>query len=76
MGVCIVNSLNFNECIVCEISIQKSKSYIGVIYRSPSQSMVEFATFLSDFEKILNNAISSNGLFTIIFGDFNVRSSV
>ena len=61
--VCIVNSLNFNECIVCEASIQNSKGYIGVIYRSPSQNTIEFENF-SNFEKLLNYITSNNGLFT------------
>ena len=74
--VCIVNSLNFNECIVCEASIQNNKGYIDVIYRSPSQSTIEFENFLSNFEKLLNYITSNNGLFTIIVGDFNARSSV
>ena len=72
----LVNSLNFNECIVCEVSIQNSKDYIGVIYRSPNQNIVEFENFLSNFEKLLNYTTSSNGLFTLILGDFNARSSV
>ena len=68
----IVNSLNFNECIVCEVSIQNSKGYIGVIYRSPSQNTIEFEHFLSDFEKLLNYTTSNNGLFTIILGEYNL----
>ena len=47
-GVCIVNSLNLNECIVCEVSIQINKVYIGVIYKSPNQDIIEFANFLSN----------------------------
>ena len=31
LALCIDNSLNFNECIVCEVSIQNRKGYIGVI---------------------------------------------
>ena len=72
----IVNSLNFNECIVCEVSTQNSKGYIGVIYRSPSQNTIEFESFLSNCEKLLNYITSNNGLFNIIVGDFNARSSV
>ena len=72
----IVNSLNFNECIVCEVSIQNSKGYIVVIYRSASQNTIEFESFLSNCEKLLNYITSNNGLFNIIVGDFNARSSV
>ena len=36
LGVCIVKSLTFSEYIICEVSIQNSKDYVGVVYRSPS----------------------------------------
>ena len=52
LAVCIVNSLNFNEYVVCEVSIQNSKGYIGVIYRSPSWNIIEFENFLLNFEKL------------------------
>ena len=51
LGVRIVKSLNFTECIICEVSIQNSKGYVGVVYRSPSQDSFEFENFLSNFEK-------------------------
>ena len=53
LAVRIVNLLNFNEYIVCEVSIQNSKCYIGVIYRSPSQNIIEFKNFILNFEKLL-----------------------
>ena len=43
---------------------------------SPSQNIIEFKNYLSNSEKLLNYTTSSNGLFTIILGDFNARSSV
>ena len=72
----VANSLNFSEFIVCEVSIKISRGYIGVIYRSPNQNIIEFEIFFSNFEKILNYTTLTNGLFTIILGDFNARSSV
>ena len=33
-----LNSTNLNQCIICEVSVQNCKKYIGVIYRYPSQS--------------------------------------
>ena len=76
LGVRIVKSLSFNECIICEVSIQNSKGYVGVVYRSPSQNIFEFENFLSKFEKVLSDTTFCNSLFTIILGDFNARSSV
>ena len=34
LGVCMVKSLSFSECIISEASIQNCKGYIGVVYRS------------------------------------------
>ena len=76
LGVRIVKSLSFGVCIICEVSIQNSKGYVGVLYRSLSQDSFEFENFLSNFEKVLNGTTSCNSLFTIILGDFNARSSV
>ena len=50
--------------------------YVGVIYGSPSQDIIEFENFISDFEKILNGTTSNNDLFAIILGDCNPRFSV
>ena len=76
LGVCMVKSLSFSECIMSEVSIQNCKGDIGVVNRSPSQDSFEFENFLSNFEKVLSDTPSCNSLFTIILGDFNVRSSV
>ena len=76
LGVCNLKSLTFSECIICEASIQNSKGYVGVAYRSPWQDSFEFENFLSNLEKVLSDTISCNSLFTIILGDFNARSSV
>ena len=67
LGVRIVKSFSFNECIICEVSIQNSKGYVGVVYRSPSQDSFEFENFLSNFEKVLSDTTLCNSLFTIIF---------
>ena len=55
LGICIVKSLSFNECIIYEVSIQNRKGYVGVVYRSPSQNIFKFESFLSNFEKVLSD---------------------
>ena len=42
LSVCALNLTNLNEFIICEVSIQNCKRYIGVIYRSLSQNTAEF----------------------------------
>ena len=75
LSVVALNLTNLSECIICEVSIQNCKVYIGVIYRSPIQNSAEFEEVLSNFEDILNTTASSSYLFTIILGHFNGRSS-
>ena len=69
-------TLRLSECIIFEVSIQNSKGYVGVVYRSPSQHSFEFEFFCQILRKILSDNTSCNFLFTIIFSDFNARSSV
>ena len=59
-------------CVICEVSLQNWKGYIGVVYRSPSQNSTEFKNFLSDFDELLSKTASTKSLFTIILGDVNV----
>ena len=52
---CKINRLNFlDECILCEVTFDKLKGYITVLYRSPSQNSSEFDNFLSEFENMIN----------------------
>ena len=69
LGFHIVKSLSVNVCIICEVSKQNSKAYVGVACRSLSQKSFEFEIFLSNFEKVLSDATLCNSLFTIILGD-------
>ena len=59
-------------CVICEVSLQNWKGYIGVVYRSPSQNSTEFKNLLSDFDELLSKTASTKSLFTIILGDVNV----
>ena len=66
-----------NELSGCGFEAHCNEGFIGVIYRSQSQDAIEFSVnFLSNFETILSDTTTNNGLFTIILGDFNARSLV
>ena len=75
LAVHLVDITSFPECLVCEVTIQNKKGYVAVMYRSPSQSSIEFESSLSGFEDMLSNVLSSKSQFTVILGDFNARSS-
>ena len=55
--------------------MQNKKKCIAVMYRFPSQSNIEFESFLSGFEDMLSSVLFSKSQFTVILGDFNARSS-
>ena len=73
LAVRLVDITFLHECIVCELTIQNKKEYVAVMYRSPSQSSIEFESFLSGFEDMLSSVIFSKSQFTLILGDFNAR---
>ena len=64
-----INSLN--ECLVCEISNKKTKSFITCVYRSPSQTNEELTEFYNSFETICSNIALESPLCSLILGDFN-----
>ena len=84
VGVCLyykeklylrmINVSFLSQCVLCEVTLQRQKGYVIVIYRSPSQTAVEFDEFLSNLEKLLNFVKQLQPSFTIILGDFNARS--
>ena len=57
LGVCIVKLLSFNEGIIFEVSIENSKGYVGVLYRSPNKDSFEFENFLPNFEKVFSDTL-------------------
>ena len=83
-GVCLYYKENLSlwiitvsfhsQCVLCEVTIQRQKGYVIVIYWSPCQTTVEFDKFLSNFEKLFNFVKQLQPSFTIKLGDFNVRS--
>ena len=56
-------------------SLIQNKGYVVVMYRSPSQSSIEFESFVSGFKDMLSSVLFSKSQFTVILGDFNCRSS-
>ena len=46
-----------------------------VLYRSPSQTQIEFGTFTIKFEVLLSNIYAENPFCVTITGDFNCRST-
>ena len=68
----IINASFLSQCVLCEITIQRQKGYVIVIYRSSSQTTAD--DFLSNLEKLLNFVKQLEPSFTITLGDFNARS--
>ena len=75
LAVQLVDTSYLSEYLLCEVSINNKKGYVAVLYRSPSQNSLEFDNFILKFEIILSDINSSNLHFSIILGNFNVRSN-
>ena len=69
-----INVPFLSHCVLCEVILQSQKGCVIVIYQSPSQSIVGFDEFLSNFENLLNFVKGIKPSFTIIMGNFNARS--
>ena len=50
LAVSLVDITSLPECLVCEGTIQNNKGFVAVMYWSPSQSSIEFESFLYGFE--------------------------
>ena len=75
LAVQLVETNYLSKCLLCDVSINNKKGYTAVLYRSPSQNSLEFDNFILNFEMMLSDINSSNPRFSIILGDFNVRSN-
>ena len=67
--------VTLQECIVCEIQLNRRKYFLIVLYRSPSQTSSEFCIFMTNFENMVSKVSSEDPYAVIITGDFNCRSS-
>ena len=82
-GVCIyykqtlpINVLNINqlkECLVVEIFYNNKKCVLVSLYRSPSQTDIEFDEFITNLEILIDNIHGLNPYFVILLGDFNAK---
>ena len=63
------------ECIVCEVKFNNKECFLTSLYRSPSQSSDEFASFKQNLEDTLINIENEHPYTSILTGDFNGRCS-
>ena len=75
ISVKVLNIYQLSECLVCELSIQNKNGYFVTLYRSPSQSLDDFESFLKKFDKLLTNITKTRSDFVIVNADFNAKST-
>ena len=63
------------ECIVFDLIISNKLCSFVALYRSPSQSQDDFATFSDNFEMTLDLASKKNPFLIVVLGDFNAKLS-
>ena len=80
-GVCIYykestwNQHDLKEALLLEMSHNDKKVIVSVTCRSPSKSTDEFDSFLSNFEKFLNDINKRKPSLSVVTSNFNSRSS-
>ena len=72
----IINQHYLKEALLLEMSYDNKKVIVSVIYRFPSQSTVEFDSFVSNFETFLNDINNHKPSLSVITGNFNSTSSL
>ena len=75
LPVRVINLPYFKEAFLLEMNHNNKKVLVSVMYRSPSQNYDEFDSFLSNFQKLLNDIENCKPSLSIVTGDFNSRCS-
>ena len=64
------------QCTKFEIKIKDKLCNFFSLYRSLNQFQDDFESFINNFELSLDSVIVNNTFLTVIFGDFNAKSSL
>ena len=64
------------ECIAFDLIISNILCSFDALYRSPSQSQEDFATFSDNFEMTLDFVSKKNPFLLVVLGDFNAKVSL
>ena len=75
LPVRVINLPYFKEALLLEMNHNNKKVLVSVIHRSPSQNYDEFDSFLSNFQKLLNDIENCKPSLSIVTGNFNSRCS-
>ena len=73
LPVRVINSRYFEDALLLEMTYHNKKVRVSVIYRSPSQSINEFDSFLSNLENLVSDINNRKPALSIITGDFSAR---
>ena len=69
----VLNITQLKECLVAEILYNNKKCFLVTLYRSPSQSDIEFDDFITNLELLIDNIYNLNPYFLILLRDFNAK---
>ena len=68
-------SVFIEECIAFDLIISNKLSSFVALFRSPSQSQDDFATFSDNFERTLDLVSKKSAVLLVVLGDFNAKLS-
>ena len=75
--VCFKFSISMlHECINLEITTDGNLCNLICLYRSPSQNMEEFETFVKNLGLNLEFTFDKNPYLTLVVGDFNAKNHI
>ena len=73
LPVRVISLPYFKEALLLEMSYNNKNVMVSFMFRSPSQNNDEFNTFLSNFQKLLNDKNNRKPSLSVVTGDFNSR---
>ena len=73
LPVRVISLPYFKEALLLEMSYINKNVMVSVTFRSPRQNNDEFDTFLSNFQKLLNDKNNCKPSLSVVIGDFNSR---
>ena len=75
LPVRVINLPYSKEALLLEMSFNKKKVIVSVIYRFPSQNSNQFELFLSNSKNLFSDINKRRPSLYVVTGDFNARSS-
>ena len=72
----LINKNVLHECLAIELNIKNNLCVLVALYRSPSQSDIEFSSFVTNLESTIQAIALKKPFLTMILDDFNPKNKL